>query len=323
MYNRGKVLLYFDFFLFLDAYFCVEFLNEMKANKYYIIAFLSFFMWGFFSLALKPIAHESSFDVLFFRILLSVFLTVALAATIKRKTIQQSIAQYREMTSSVKKKAIGYNVLGGTLLGLNWFLFIYVVNQISVQTASYAYLICPIITSILSFLILKEQLQKVQWLAIVLCLAGSALYYVSNPNNLLFAIIVASTYSFYLISQKKNVFFDKFTTLVLQLSVILLIALPYYFYHGFHFPSEVSFYVYILIIATCFTVIPLYMNLYALQGVSASTVGILIYVNPIITFLLSIFYFKEPIKVLQIISYLLILFSIFIFNIKLFAKSEK
>lgn len=295
----------------------------MKPNKYYIIAFLAFFLWGFFSLALKPIAHEPSFDVLFFRIVLSVFLTVVLALSIKRKTIVESISLYRSFSLSDKKKAIGFNVLGGALLGLNWFLFIYVVNQISVQTASYAYLICPIITSVLSFFILKEQLQKIQWLAIGLCLIGSGLYYFSNPNNLFFAIVVASTYSFFLISQKKNTYFDKFTTLVIQLIVILLLALPYYMYHGFYFPTDYMFYVYIFIIATFFTVIPLYMNLYALQGVSASSVGILIYINPIITFVLSIFYFKEPIKVLQIISYLLILFSILLFNKKMFSKSEK
>lgn len=295
----------------------------MKPNKYYIIAFLAFFLWGFFSLALKPIAHEPSFDVLFFRIVLSVFLTVVLAVSIKRKTIVESISLYRSFSPSDKKKAIGFNVLGGALLGLNWFLFIYVVNQISVQTASYAYLICPIITSVLSFFILKEQLQKIQWLAIGLCLIGSGLYYFSNPNNLFFAIVVASTYSFFLISQKKNTYFDKFTTLVIQLIVILLLALPYYMYHGFYFPTDYMFYVYIFIIATFFTVIPLYMNLYALQGVSASSVGILIYINPIITFVLSIFYFKEPIKVLQIISYLLILFSILLFNKKMFSKSEK
>ena len=295
----------------------------MKANKYYIIAFSAFFLWGFFSLALKPIAQESSFDVLFFRILLSVFLTVLMSITFKRNAIKQSYYLFKEFSFLDKKKAIIYNVIGGALLGLNWFLFIYVVNQISVQTASYAYLICPIITSMLSFLILKEHLKKIQWIAIGLCLIGSSLYYFSNPNNLLFAIIVASTYSFFLISQKRNVYFDKFTTLLLQLIVILLLAIPYYIYHGFHFPTDIEFYYYIFIIATFFTVIPLYMNLYALQGASASTVGILLYVNPIITFLLSIFYFKEPIKVLQILSYLLILFSIFVFNFKLFVKSKK
>lgn len=295
----------------------------MKFNKYYLVAFLSFFLWGFFSLALKPIAKESSFDVLFFRILLSVFFIVLLAISIQRKQIVQSIQSFKTFSVKDKKKALLYNVLGGVLLGSNWYLFIYVVNQVNVQTASYAYLICPIITWIVAFFILKEKLNRWQWLAIVFCILGSSLYYISNPNNLFFAIVVAATYAFFLISQKKNNYFDKFTNLVFQLIVILLVALPYYIYHGFHVPHHLTFYVYIAIIATFFTIIPLYMNFYALQGASASAVGIMLYVNPIITFLLSIFYFKESIKVLQILSYLLILFSIFIFNIKVFVKKEK
>ena len=94
-------------------------------------------------------------------------------------------------------------------------------------------------------------------------------------------------------------------------------------YHGFYFPTNFEFYLYILCIAVFFTVVPLYMNLYALQGISASSVGIMLYVNPLITFCVALFYFNEPINILQITSYFLILVSIFIFNIKFFTKNDQ
>lgn len=105
--------------------------------------------------------------------------------------------------------------------------------------------------------------------------------------------------------------------------VIFILAIPYYIYHGFYFPTNIEFYFYILCIAIFFTVVPLYMNLYALQGISASSVGIMLYVNPLITFCVALFYFNEPINILQITSYFLILVSIFIFNIKFFTKNDQ
>ncbi|WP_372472839.1 EamA family transporter [Capnocytophaga sp. ARDL2] len=296
----------------------------MKPYKYQIIAFLAFFIWGFFSLALKPIAHESSFDILFFRILISAGIITAIAATVKKDTIKKSVQQYKLLPKEDKRKALNINLLGGGILGVNWFLYIFVINQINVQTASYAYLICPIITSFLSFFILKERMDKVQWLAISMCLFAIGLYYIAAPGDLFWAVIVALTYSFYLISQKKNTYFDKFSTLVFQLFVVLTLAIPYYLVKGFSFPTDALFYLCVFIVATLFTIIPLYMNLYALQGANASTIGIMLYINPVIAFSLSIFYFGETINYLQIVAYLIILCSIVIFNHKiLFSKKMK
>lgn len=294
----------------------------MNGIKYYTAAFSAFFMWGFFSLALKPISYVSSFDILFFRILSSTILIVLFSFIFRRKQLKNDLETYKNLSQSLRLRTISLTVLGGLLLGLNWFLFIYVVNKINVQSASFAYLICPIVTTILAFLILKDKLQPIQWVSIVISLVGCVLYYFTNSSNLIFALIVAVSYSLYLISQKSNIHLDKFNVLLLQMLVISIASLPYYLISGFEFPKELSFYSYILVIALLFTLIPLYLNLYALKGVSASAVGIMIYINPIIAFLLAIFYFKESINMLQIASYLLILLSIVIFNWKALKKTK-
>jgi chloramphenicol-sensitive protein RarD len=56
------------------------------------------------------------------------------------------------------------------------------------------------------------------------------------------------------------------------------------------------------------------MNLYALQGVTSSTMGILLYINPLMNFAIALLYFHEPINAIQAIAYSLILLSIVIFN---------
>lgn len=299
------------------------FRSVMQNIKYYLVAFFAFLLWGFFSLALKPIAYVPSFDILFYRISFAVVLIVLFTLLFRRSIFIDDIKSFNKLPQKDKNKGILLTLLGGVLLGVNWFLFIYVVNQINVQSASFAYLICPIITTFLANILLKEQLKKIQWLAIGVSLLGCLIYFFTNANNLIFALIVATSYSLYIISQKQNTYFDKFNALVFQMLVIFTLSLPYYLVQGFSVPAEPSFYIYVLIIATAFTLIPLYMNLYALKGVSASTVGVMIYINPIITFLIAIFYYKEQINTLQFVSYFLILLSVFIFNYQVLTKLTK
>lgn len=295
----------------------------MQNFKYYAVAFFAFMLWGFFSLALKPIAYVPSFDILFYRITFSTLLIVFFTVIFRRKIFLDDLKSFKKLPKKDKQKGLRLTVIGGVLLGINWFLFIYVVNQVNVQSASFAYLICPIITTFLANILLKEKLQKIQWISIIISLIGCMVYFFSNSNNLVFAFIVALTYALYLISQRSNTYFDKFNSLVFQMLIILVLSLPYYITHGFTVPQEPLFYVCIFIIAILFTLLPLYMNLYALKGASASTVGIMIYINPIIAFLLALLYYKEDINTLQFVSYFLILLSVFIFNYQVITNLSK
>ena len=76
------------------------------------------------------------------------------------------------------------------------------------------------------------------------------------------------------------------------------------------------------LIVVLFTIIPLFLNLFALKGMNSSAVGILMYTNPLINFFLAVFYFKEDIQVAQIIAYSLIGISIVVFNKKVLFNSN-
>lgn len=295
----------------------------MQNFKYNISAFMAFVLWGFFSLALKPIAYVPSFDILFYRITFSAIIIISFILLFRRKIFLKDLRLFKNLPTKERKKGIYLTLIGGILLGINWFLFIYVVNQINVQSASFAYLVCPIITTFLATIILKERLKKSQWIAVLISFIGCLLCFISNPNNLFFALIIAFTYAFYLISQRSNSYFDKLNVLTIQIILIFILSLPYYFVNGFSIPANPTFYMYILAIATLFTLVPLYMNLYALKGAPASNVGVMLYINPLIAFALAIFYYKEYINTLQIVSYFLILLAVFIFNYRILTNLTK
>ncbi len=294
----------------------------MTKYKYFIAAFSAFFIWGFFSLALKPIQNYASLDILFYRLFGSVLLLSFVNLTFRRSIIAKNWHLFTSNPSQKKPKIIFQIVLGGLILILNWFVFIFVVNHIGIKTASFAYLICPILTTVLAFFILKEKLNSWQWTAVLISIISCAILSFHDISNLVYSLIVASTYAFYLISQRKNYGFDKLVSLNIQLLIATVVVLPFYPSFSGAIPTEALFYFYIIIIVIFFTITPLFLNLYALQGLSSATVGILIYINPILNFIIAVFYYHEQVTSVQMFSYFLILISIVVFNKKLLFNTK-
>ncbi|MEL1245074.1 EamA family transporter [Flavobacterium sp. DGU11] len=294
---------------------------DMRFPKYYLAAVTAFLIWGFFSFGLKPLHEYPSLDILFYRIFFCAPIMTIITLLFRRNTIIETRGILRQMPSAQKKKLLLLTFGSALLLMANWFIFIYVMNHISVSAASFAYLVCPILTTVFAYFILKEKLASLQWASVGLSVLGCMLLSYNNFTTIIYSLMVAATYALYLIMQKKITGIDKFLLLNVQLIIIALILLPFYPAYSGPVPQAASFYGYISIIAVLFTIIPLFLNLYALKGISSSSVGILLYINPIIGFLLSAFYYNEEITLFQIAAYSLILVSILLFNVRSFVKS--
>ncbi|WP_348823217.1 EamA family transporter [Flavobacterium aestuarii] len=296
----------------------------MKKYNFYIAAFSAFFLWGFFSLALKPIANYASLDILFYRVFFSVLALTAINLAFRRKSLSKNWNDFKIMPKKNRQKIIFLTLTGSLILASNWLIFIYVINHVSVKAGSLAYLICPILTTVFAFFLLHEKLSKWKWIAVCISTLSCILLSLNHFQDIFYSLAVASTYALYLVSQRKNSEIDKFLILNIQLLFIALLILPFYPSYSGAIPTDPVFYGCLFCIVVFFTIIPLFLNLYALKGLDSSTVGILMYVNPIINFSLAIFYFKEHVSLLQMVSYSLILISIVIFNKKvLFGKKNK
>lgn len=298
--------------------------EDMRLNKYYFAAFLAFFIWGFFSLALKPLHQYPSLDILFYRVFFSVIAMALVNLAFRRKVIQKDWNHFKGLNLKERRSIILLTLGGGLLLASNWFVFIYVMNHVNVKAASLAYLICPILTTVFAFFLLKEKLSRWQWIAVLISVFSCVLLSFGHFQDIFFSLVVAGTYALYLVSQRKNAEMDKFLILTIQLLIVAMILLPFYPKYSGAIPTEPLFYSCIAMVVVFFTIIPLFLNLYALKGINSSAVGIMIYINPIINFGLAIFYYNEKVSLLQLCSYFLILVSILAFNKELiFPKKQK
>lgn len=293
----------------------INYFGTMNTTKHYLAVTLAFTIWGFFSLVLKPLSDFSAFDILTYRSIVSASIMLIVSLFLRPKVLKKNIQVFKSLEKKERIRILIINLFSGLFLALNWYIFIYVMNNVSVGATALAYLICPILTMVLAFAILKEKLFKLQWVSVILSLTACILLSLGGLIDFVYSMVIALTYAIYLVLQRKNKEMDRFLILTVQITFAVIILSPFFVTHDFTTAKTNFFYSMIALIAVGFTIIPMFLNIYALRGLNSSVVGVFIYLNPLINFFLAVFYFKESFTYLQGLSYGLIIISIILFNI--------
>lgn len=286
----------------------------MDNRKHYAAAISAFIVWGFFSLPLRALNEFTAGEILYFRILFSVVILVVIVFGFRREEFKQDFISLKSFLPAQRNLIVGLTLAGALLLIVNWLIFIYVINHINIKTASFSYFICPVLTAVLGNFILKEKLTSLQWTAVALCIVSCVLLGLNSVLELGYSFAVAISYALYLVSQRKNYGFDRLTILATQMIFALIVLTVAYPWLVNAAPVTFFFYGMIAVVAGVFTVLPLFLNLYALNRINSATVGILLYINPMMNFAIAFFIFHETITQLQLIGYMIILIALVLFN---------
>lgn len=283
--------------------------------KYFLAALVSVVTWGFFSIPLRALQDFASEQILYYRIFSSLLLIWFYILFFRRKILLSDIEYLKAKTRKERKRILFLSIVAGILITGNWFTYIYAVNNVNLKAAAFAYMICPLITAFSGFIILREKLTGLKLIALGVASMSIILLAQGSVKDVVWSIVVASFYSYYLIVQKVNVAVDKFNMLGFQLLIAVLILLPFYINDFNEIPGSLYFWLLIIIISVVFTIIPLYLSLYALSGMPSSTLGIIIYLNPIVAFAVAFFYFHEGISLFQLNAYMLLFAAVIVFNL--------
>ena len=291
--------------------------------KYFVAALSSVIIWGFFAIPLRMIKGYPPDEILHYRIFTSLFITWLVILLFRRKHLKDNLISLKSEPKKEQKRLIWLTLLAGVLITGNWFTYIYAVNEVSLKSAAFAYMVCPLITAMGGFLILKEQLSRLKLIAIAIAVISIVILAQGSFRDVLWSVIVASLYAFYLIIQRVMGTIDKLIMLGIHLLLATLITLPFFLANFDSFPFDFHFWAVIVVISIFFTVVPLFLSLYALIGMPSSTLGIIIYLNPIVAFAVAFFYFHEGINPHQLYAYSMLLAAVIVFNwgaIKEFTK---
>jgi chloramphenicol-sensitive protein RarD len=286
----------------------------MNNQKHYTAAIAAFVIWGFFSIPLRALREFTAGEILYFRILLSAVVLVGIVAIFKRQDLRSDWDKLRSSAPKEMRTSILLTLAGGALLCVNWLTFIYIVNEINIKTASFSYLICPVITAVLGYFLIHEKLSILQWISVALCGISCILIGLNSALELGYSFLTAFTYAIYLVSQRKNQGFDRIVVLGVQVIFSLILLTCIHSYLITEIPQTGRFYVIVGVIAVVFTVLPLFLNLFALNKINSATIGILMYINPLINFTIAFLVFKERITMLQALGYAIIMLALILFN---------
>ncbi len=282
--------------------------------KYFSAAFFAAALWGFMSIPLREIKEWPSEDILYYRIFVAVALIWLFIFIFRKKQLRKDVSHIKQLSQRQKTRLLGLTLMASLLIMGNWFAFIYAVNHVSIQSAAFAYLVCPILTALAGFLILKEGLSTIKKISIGIAFASVAMLGQGSFQEICWSVGIASFYALYLVIQRTIQQVDKLNVLAGQLTICSLAILPFLLWQQHSLPHDPKFWFNIVVIAIVFTIIPLYLSMYALNGVSSSTVGILIYINPIVAFAVAILYFHERINTYQLLAYFVLLVAVLLFN---------
>lgn len=300
-------------------------METTNKKPFYAAAIAAFVIWGFIPFPLKALAAYPSGQILYFRVMLSVAMLLVISLAFRRRQLREAVAQVKNALPRDKRQFVLYTFLGGVLLTINWLAFIYVINHIDIQTGSFSYLLCPILTAVLGFLLLKEELRANQWLAIGLSALSCVLVGTGELSSLLFSLLIGLSYAFYLITQRILRAYDKIVLLTLQLLLSFALLVPFYSYFKGDSTAalDTHFFLNIALLSAGFTVLPLFLNLFALKELTSGTIGILMYINPIINFVMAFLYFNETTTPVKLLAYLLIFISVVIYNLNLKGRKKR
>ncbi len=282
--------------------------------KYFLAGASSSVIWGFFSLSLRSIKDYPSLNILIFRVFTALLLTSAIILIFRKSTFKNDLNFIQSLNKNNRRQLLLRIFYSSVLVTLNWFAFIYVINHVSVQAGAFAYMVCPIITAVFAFIFLKEELSKIKWLSIALCLVSIVMLGMGFITEVIYSVIIAALYAGYLIIQKRIEGVDKLNVLLIQLIISCVFIVPFTFSDSLVVPNDFHFWTQIVIISLVFTIVPLFLSLYALKGLPSSTMGVLIYLNPIVAFIVAFVYFDEAINLQKVIAYTILFVSVILFN---------
>lgn len=291
---------------------------ENEQRKGGIFACLAFFMWGLAPIYFKQIQHVSAFEILTHRVVWSVVFLVLVVSVLKYWDKVKRIV--------VQPKIMFMLLITSSILGFNWGLFIWAVNNNHMLDASLGYYINPLLNVLLGMLFLGERLRKLQGFAVFLAFAGVVLQLVSFGSFPVVAFSLATSFALYGLLRKKLPV-EALPGILLEALILLPVALIYWWVMA---PTPTSDLVVndwhtntLLISAGIITTLPLLCFTGAAKRLQYTTLGFFQYIGPSLMFMLAVVFYDEVFDAERVITFACIWSALAIFTWDSYHQSRK
>ncbi|KKB26273.1 EamA family transporter RarD [Staphylococcus carnosus] len=290
--------------------------QEFKRGILYSL--IAYILWGTLPIYWSLLNDIGPFEILAYRIILSMIFMVVLIYAMGKYTQFINNIKLLTMKQLIALTAAGY------IITINWGTFIWAVNNNHVLQSSLGYYINPLVSIILAMIFLKERFTKMEWLAIIFAVIGVLYMTIKIGEFPIVSIMLALSFGFYGLL-KKIVPIDALSSITYECIVTAPAALIYIIYlwttHqttvGFNMPT------FWLLFSGAITAIPLISFSAGARRIPLSLMGFIQYVGPTLMFILGIFVYKEAFDINQLITFIFIWAGIIVYCISQYVQMKK
>lgn len=270
----------------------------------------AYILWGLLPLYWKALIQVPPMQILAHRIIWSfVFVTLLLVW-------QNRWSEFKSTFRVRKNRNIIFLTAG--IIGTNWFIYIWAVNNNHIVDTSLGYFINPLITVLLGVIFLHERLGFWQIVACGLAFVGVTNLTVQHGTFPWIALSLALTFGFYGLL-RKTAHVESMVGLAAEiglLSPILVIYLLALEYKGTGATGHVGPDLHLLLIgAGVVTATPILWFTIGVRKIPLSLAGFLQYLAPSLQLMLGVLVYNEPFTRTHLISFSFIWVALLMFSI--------
>jgi len=249
----------------------------------------AYILWGLFPIYFKALYDFSPLEILLQRVVWAlVFMLIVLALRGQWSWIGRVWRQ---------PKVLAGFAASATLLSVNWYIYIWAVNNGHVVDSSLGYFITPLVNVLLGFLLLHERLRPIQWAAVMLAAAGVAWLTWQAGHLPWIGLALAFSFGSYGLLRKTAALgplegLSLETLLLFPLAIGYLAMMAWHGQNAFlHAPTASKW---LVAAAGPITAVPLLLFAAGARRIPMSTLGLLQYISPSLQLLLGVWLYGEP-----------------------------
>jgi chloramphenicol-sensitive protein RarD len=274
-----------------------------------IFAASAYSLWGVAPLYFKQIDFIPATEILLHRIVWSFVLLSLIVLALRQGDKVLAILR--------QPKMLGWLLVSALLLGGNWGLFIWAVNNHHMLDASLGYYINPLLNVLLGMLFLGERLRKMQWAAVALATSGVLIQLITFGSLPWIALTLAGSFAIYGLMRKKLAV-DAITGLFYESLLLLPLALWYWWQFADSSAAnllannwQLNSY---LMAAGLVTTVPLLCFIAAARRLQLSTMGFFQYIGPSFMFVFGVWLYHEPFAADRFVTFGLIWLALLLYT---------
>ncbi len=277
-----------------------------------VYALTAYILWGFLPLYFIALAPTGPFEVVAWRILLSlVFCAFLLAVT-------RGWAALRRITRN--RRLLLLTAVAGILIYINWQVFLIAALTGHVIETSLGYFINPIVTVLLGVVVLRERLRMTQWAALAIAAIACVVIAVGYGSFPWIALSLAFSFGLYgLVKKQIGPSVDAVSGLTLETLWLAPVAIVQLVLVGMTTGITMGAagvgHAVLLSLAGVITATPLLFFAAGARRVPLSVIGLLQFAAPILQFITGAFILGEPMPLERWIGFSLVWVALIVLTV--------